>query len=176
MDGGLTNREVAHHLFSVDSWCGSNLSPCRTGTTVEMNLGISPGSRAIQDRAREDLSREQGRPGEPQCGSVRDHCRRSSACPDRVNLSRCPRSTDSRSAEGSQSRCPRGNDSHFTVCAPPAASALSSAARLGAAHRSPNRCRRRHSPSPIVTDGEQSKPSFATYPLAGLATLSPDGS
>ena len=29
--------------------------------------------------------------------------------------------------------------------------------------------------SPIVTDGEQSKPSFATYPLAGLATLSPDG-
>ena len=29
--------------------------------------------------------------------------------------------------------------------------------------------------SPIVTDGEQSNPSFATYPLAGLATLSPDG-
>ena len=29
--------------------------------------------------------------------------------------------------------------------------------------------------SPIVTDGEQSKPSFAIYPLAGLGTLSPDG-
>ncbi|GAA2399516.1 5-methyltetrahydropteroyltriglutamate--homocysteine methyltransferase [Catellatospora methionotrophica] len=28
--------------------------------------------------------------------------------------------------------------------------------------------------SPVVTDGEQSKPSFATYPLAGLA-LDPDG-
>lgn len=28
--------------------------------------------------------------------------------------------------------------------------------------------------SPVVTDGEQSKPSFATYPLAGLA-LAPDG-
>ncbi|MEV4744596.1 cobalamin-independent methionine synthase II family protein [Streptomyces sp. NPDC049555] len=29
--------------------------------------------------------------------------------------------------------------------------------------------------SPVVTDGEQSKPSFATYPLAGLPGLSPDG-
>ncbi|GAA0934678.1 cobalamin-independent methionine synthase II family protein [Nonomuraea longicatena] len=29
--------------------------------------------------------------------------------------------------------------------------------------------------SPVVTDGEQSKPSFATYPIAGLANLSPDG-
>lgn len=29
--------------------------------------------------------------------------------------------------------------------------------------------------SPIVTDGEQSKPSFATYPLAGLDNLAPDG-
>ena len=29
--------------------------------------------------------------------------------------------------------------------------------------------------SPVVTDGEQTKPSFATYPLEGLATLSPDG-
>ena len=28
--------------------------------------------------------------------------------------------------------------------------------------------------SPVVTDGEQSKPSFATYPLAGL-DLAPDG-
>jgi 5-methyltetrahydropteroyltriglutamate--homocysteine methyltransferase len=28
--------------------------------------------------------------------------------------------------------------------------------------------------SPVVTDGEQTKPSFATYPLAGL-TLAPDG-
>ena len=26
-----------------------------------------------------------------------------------------------------------------------------------------------------ITDGEQSKPSFATYPLAGLAGLAPDG-
>ncbi len=29
--------------------------------------------------------------------------------------------------------------------------------------------------SPIITDGEQTKSSFATYPLEGLATLSPDG-
>ena len=29
--------------------------------------------------------------------------------------------------------------------------------------------------SPILTDGEQSKPSFATYPLSGLNTLAPDG-
>ncbi|MGM1062889.1 cobalamin-independent methionine synthase II family protein [Saccharothrix sp. Mg75] len=29
--------------------------------------------------------------------------------------------------------------------------------------------------SPVVTDGEQDKPSFVTYPLAGLPNLSPDG-
>ncbi|MFC4913781.1 cobalamin-independent methionine synthase II family protein [Actinomadura gamaensis] len=29
--------------------------------------------------------------------------------------------------------------------------------------------------SPVVTDGEQSKPSFATYPVAGLAALASDG-
>ncbi|HEV2344303.1 MAG TPA: cobalamin-independent methionine synthase II family protein [Actinocrinis sp.] len=29
--------------------------------------------------------------------------------------------------------------------------------------------------SPVVTDGEQAKPSFATYPIAGLRNLSPDG-
>ena len=29
--------------------------------------------------------------------------------------------------------------------------------------------------SPVVTDGEQRKPSFATYPVAGLATLAPGG-
>ncbi|WP_194897927.1 5-methyltetrahydropteroyltriglutamate--homocysteine methyltransferase, partial [Catenulispora pinisilvae] len=29
--------------------------------------------------------------------------------------------------------------------------------------------------SPVVTDGEQGKPSFATYPIAGLKGLSPDG-
>lgn len=29
--------------------------------------------------------------------------------------------------------------------------------------------------SAIITDGEQSKPSFATYPLAGLTNLAPDG-
>jgi 5-methyltetrahydropteroyltriglutamate--homocysteine methyltransferase len=29
--------------------------------------------------------------------------------------------------------------------------------------------------SPVVTDGEQSKPNFATYPIAGLANLAPDG-
>ncbi len=29
--------------------------------------------------------------------------------------------------------------------------------------------------SPIVTDGEQRKPSFATYPIAGLDTLEPQG-
>ncbi|GLU47070.1 cobalamin-independent methionine synthase II family protein [Nocardiopsis ansamitocini] len=29
--------------------------------------------------------------------------------------------------------------------------------------------------SPVLTDGEQGKPSFATYPLAGLAALAPDG-
>jgi 5-methyltetrahydropteroyltriglutamate--homocysteine methyltransferase len=29
--------------------------------------------------------------------------------------------------------------------------------------------------SPVVTDGEQRKPSFATYPIHGLASLAPDG-
>jgi 5-methyltetrahydropteroyltriglutamate--homocysteine methyltransferase len=29
--------------------------------------------------------------------------------------------------------------------------------------------------SPVVTDGEQGKPSFATYPIAGLEALNPDG-
>jgi 5-methyltetrahydropteroyltriglutamate--homocysteine methyltransferase len=29
--------------------------------------------------------------------------------------------------------------------------------------------------SPVITDGEQTKPSFATYPLAGLGNLAPDG-
>lgn len=29
--------------------------------------------------------------------------------------------------------------------------------------------------SPVITDGEQTKPSFATYPLAGLDDLVPDG-
>jgi 5-methyltetrahydropteroyltriglutamate--homocysteine methyltransferase len=29
--------------------------------------------------------------------------------------------------------------------------------------------------SPVITDGEQTKPSFATYPLAGLGNLGPDG-
>lgn len=29
--------------------------------------------------------------------------------------------------------------------------------------------------SPILSDGEQTKPSFATYPLSGLANLAPDG-
>ena len=29
--------------------------------------------------------------------------------------------------------------------------------------------------SPVITDGEQSKPSFATYPLWGLTNLAPDG-
>ena len=29
--------------------------------------------------------------------------------------------------------------------------------------------------SPIITDGEQTKPSFATYPLAGLTNLASDG-
>ena len=29
--------------------------------------------------------------------------------------------------------------------------------------------------SPVITDGEQTKPSFATYPLAGLTNLVPDG-
>jgi 5-methyltetrahydropteroyltriglutamate--homocysteine methyltransferase len=29
--------------------------------------------------------------------------------------------------------------------------------------------------SPVITDGEQSKPSFVTYPLHGLANLSPEG-
>jgi 5-methyltetrahydropteroyltriglutamate--homocysteine methyltransferase len=29
--------------------------------------------------------------------------------------------------------------------------------------------------SPVITDGEQRKPSFATYPIAGLETLAPDG-
>ncbi len=29
--------------------------------------------------------------------------------------------------------------------------------------------------SPVITDGEQTKPSFATYPLAGFARVAPDG-
>jgi len=29
--------------------------------------------------------------------------------------------------------------------------------------------------SPVITDGEQTKPSFATYPLTGLKNLAPDG-
>lgn len=29
--------------------------------------------------------------------------------------------------------------------------------------------------SPVITDGEQSKPSFATYPIHGLENLAPDG-
>ncbi|HEY6901943.1 MAG TPA: cobalamin-independent methionine synthase II family protein [Puia sp.] len=29
--------------------------------------------------------------------------------------------------------------------------------------------------SPIITDGEQTKPSFATYPIHGLSTLAPNG-
>src|SRR2546428_14127465 len=29
--------------------------------------------------------------------------------------------------------------------------------------------------SPVVTDGEQTKPSFATYPIHGLQSLAPDG-
>lgn len=29
--------------------------------------------------------------------------------------------------------------------------------------------------SPVITDGEQAKPSFATYPLVGLSNLAPDG-
>src|SRR5580658_7509102 len=29
--------------------------------------------------------------------------------------------------------------------------------------------------SPVLTDGEQTKPSFATYPLTGLQNLAPDG-
>lgn len=29
--------------------------------------------------------------------------------------------------------------------------------------------------SPVITDGEQTKPSFATYPIHGLKTLAPDG-
>ncbi len=29
--------------------------------------------------------------------------------------------------------------------------------------------------SPVITDGEQRKPSFATYPLTGLSNLAPDG-
>jgi 5-methyltetrahydropteroyltriglutamate--homocysteine methyltransferase len=29
--------------------------------------------------------------------------------------------------------------------------------------------------SPVITDGEQTKPSFATYPLSGISALAPDG-
>src|SRR5271170_4259085 len=29
--------------------------------------------------------------------------------------------------------------------------------------------------SPVITDGEQTKPSFATYPLAGLKNIAPGG-
>jgi 5-methyltetrahydropteroyltriglutamate--homocysteine methyltransferase len=33
----------------------------------------------------------------------------------------------------------------------------------------------RQTGSPVITDGEQTKPSFATYPLAGISNLAPDG-
>jgi 5-methyltetrahydropteroyltriglutamate--homocysteine methyltransferase len=29
--------------------------------------------------------------------------------------------------------------------------------------------------SPVITDGEQGKPSFVSYPIDGLSALSPDG-
>jgi 5-methyltetrahydropteroyltriglutamate--homocysteine methyltransferase len=29
--------------------------------------------------------------------------------------------------------------------------------------------------SPVITDGEQTKPSFATYPLEGVSNVAPDG-
>src|SRR4030095_4407893 len=29
--------------------------------------------------------------------------------------------------------------------------------------------------SPVITDGEQTKPSFATYPISGLKSLAPGG-
>lgn len=29
--------------------------------------------------------------------------------------------------------------------------------------------------SPVISDGEQTKPSFATYPVHGLSNLAPDG-
>jgi len=29
--------------------------------------------------------------------------------------------------------------------------------------------------SPVITDGEQTEPSFATYPLAGVGNLTPNG-
>src|ERR687887_943922 len=29
--------------------------------------------------------------------------------------------------------------------------------------------------SPVITDGEQTKSSFATYPIEGMGTLAPDG-
>ena len=29
--------------------------------------------------------------------------------------------------------------------------------------------------SPVITDGEQTKPSFATYPISALPNLAPDG-
>ena len=29
--------------------------------------------------------------------------------------------------------------------------------------------------SPVITDGEQAKPSFITYPIHGLTNLAPDG-
>jgi 5-methyltetrahydropteroyltriglutamate--homocysteine methyltransferase len=29
--------------------------------------------------------------------------------------------------------------------------------------------------SPVITDGEQTKPSFATYPIHGLSNLNPSG-
>jgi 5-methyltetrahydropteroyltriglutamate--homocysteine methyltransferase len=32
-----------------------------------------------------------------------------------------------------------------------------------------------HANSPVITDGEQRKPSFVTYPIQGLSNLAPDG-
>jgi 5-methyltetrahydropteroyltriglutamate--homocysteine methyltransferase len=50
--------------------------------------------------------------------------------------------------------------------------------RLAAAYEAALRdtlCRFQDTGSPVVTDGEQTKPSFATYPLQGLPNVAPDG-
>jgi 5-methyltetrahydropteroyltriglutamate--homocysteine methyltransferase len=53
-----------------------------------------------------------------------------------------------------------------------------SQAKLDAAYAEATRdtmARLEETGSPVITDGEQAKPSFATYPLAGLTNLAPDG-
>lgn len=69
-----------------------------------------------------------------------------------------PRSLQTALAEHSEGRLPQAELTHIQEEA--TADTLARLEQLGCA---------------VLVDGEQAKPSFATYPLAGLATLDPDG-